>query len=150
MKRISSEGTCTYFLSSRRRHTSCALVTGVQTCALPIFLRGGRKPIVEGDAVALRFNQHAGARSGEPVERSDDAVQPRRPHGQMQRPVMPPPFGTMASRIGERGVDLAQHLVQLGDGAAADERSEEHTSELQSLIRTSYAVFALNKKSKTQ
>src|SRR3546814_5437597 len=23
--------------SSRRRHTSCALVTGVQTCALPIF-----------------------------------------------------------------------------------------------------------------
>src|SRR3546814_20795581 len=25
-----------YFFSSRRRHTSCALVTGVQTCALPI------------------------------------------------------------------------------------------------------------------
>src|SRR3546814_8084329 len=25
------------FCSSRRRHTSCALVTGVQTCALPIF-----------------------------------------------------------------------------------------------------------------
>src|SRR3546814_2814412 len=26
------------FLSSRRRHTRCALVTGVQTCALPILL----------------------------------------------------------------------------------------------------------------
>src|SRR3546814_16611036 len=26
------------FFSSRRRHTICALVTGVQTCALPIFL----------------------------------------------------------------------------------------------------------------
>src|SRR3546814_6230863 len=25
-----------FFCSSRRRHTSCALVTGVQTCALPI------------------------------------------------------------------------------------------------------------------
>src|SRR3546814_6205104 len=25
-----------YFFSSRRRHTICALVTGVQTCALPI------------------------------------------------------------------------------------------------------------------
>src|SRR3546814_14413583 len=25
------------FFSSRRRHTMCALVTGVQTCALPIF-----------------------------------------------------------------------------------------------------------------
>src|SRR3546814_1370917 len=27
------------FFSSRRRHTRCALVTGVQTCALPIFTR---------------------------------------------------------------------------------------------------------------
>src|SRR3546814_21169264 len=27
-----------FFLSSRRRHTRCALVTGVQTCALPIFV----------------------------------------------------------------------------------------------------------------
>src|SRR3546814_18647631 len=26
-----------YFFSSRRRHTRCALVTGVQTCALPIY-----------------------------------------------------------------------------------------------------------------
>src|SRR3546814_4935119 len=26
-----------YLLSSRRRHTRCALVTGVQTCALPIY-----------------------------------------------------------------------------------------------------------------
>src|SRR3546814_3363008 len=28
-----------FFLSSRRRHTRCALVTGVQTCALPISMR---------------------------------------------------------------------------------------------------------------
>src|SRR3546814_4876858 len=27
---------CCFFFSSRRRHTRCALVTGVQTCALPI------------------------------------------------------------------------------------------------------------------
>src|SRR3546814_6045512 len=27
---------CIFFFSSRRRHTRCALVTGVQTCALPI------------------------------------------------------------------------------------------------------------------
>src|SRR3546814_2690324 len=27
---------CYFFFSSRRRHTRCALVTGVQTCALPI------------------------------------------------------------------------------------------------------------------
>src|SRR3546814_4150874 len=34
-----------FFFSSRRRHTRCALVTGVQTCALPISrsdLRGAR------------------------------------------------------------------------------------------------------------
>src|SRR3546814_8471216 len=30
------------FFSSRRRHTSCALVTGVQTCAFPSYLVGGR------------------------------------------------------------------------------------------------------------
>src|SRR3546814_7156683 len=29
---------CFFFFSSRRRHTRCALVTGVQTCALPIYL----------------------------------------------------------------------------------------------------------------
>src|SRR3546814_3692469 len=28
-----------FFFSSRRRHTRCALVTGVQTCALPIWGR---------------------------------------------------------------------------------------------------------------
>src|SRR3546814_3160945 len=31
-----------FFFSSRRRHTRCALVTGVQTCALPIFLHSVR------------------------------------------------------------------------------------------------------------
>src|SRR3546814_3265486 len=39
-----------FFFSSRRRHTRCALVTGVQTCALPISgnldLHGVTKPVV--------------------------------------------------------------------------------------------------------
>src|SRR3546814_19569434 len=43
------------YFSSRRRHTNCALVTGVQTCALPIFGRtalmqassNGHNPVVE-------------------------------------------------------------------------------------------------------
>src|SRR3546814_16731530 len=30
-----------FFFSSRRRHTRCALVTGVQTCALPIWGKDG-------------------------------------------------------------------------------------------------------------
>src|SRR3546814_4770111 len=34
---FSSDVICVFFFfSSRRRHTRCALVTGVQTCALPI------------------------------------------------------------------------------------------------------------------
>src|SRR3546814_10248365 len=33
-----------FFFSSRRRHTRCALVTGVQTCALPIFVRFPLEP----------------------------------------------------------------------------------------------------------
>src|SRR3546814_20705613 len=31
-----------FFFSSRRRHTRCALVTGVQTCALPISMMDAR------------------------------------------------------------------------------------------------------------
>src|SRR3546814_5128360 len=47
-----------FFFSSRRRHTRCALVTGVQTCALPISLfqwQEDRKGGVAG--VALTFDQ---------------------------------------------------------------------------------------------
>src|SRR3546814_2785738 len=49
----------------------------------------------------------------------------------------------------------AGHLFEPGDDpqqgrlAAAGWRSEEHTSELQSLMRISYAVFCLNKKQQT-
>src|SRR3546814_2840586 len=35
-------------------------------------------------------------------------------------------------------------VIRLADTAHPDDRSEEHTSELQSLMRTSYAVFCLN------
>src|SRR3546814_18103029 len=41
-----------YFFSSRRRHTRCALVTGVQTCALPIWMHitlADRAPVDEFD-----------------------------------------------------------------------------------------------------
>src|SRR3546814_8173358 len=38
-----------FFFSSRRRHTRCALVTGVQTCALPI--SGAVRPVSGEDHV---------------------------------------------------------------------------------------------------
>src|SRR3546814_6417522 len=40
---------CLFCFSSRRRHTRCALVTGVQTCALPICSERWRKLIVRPD-----------------------------------------------------------------------------------------------------
>src|SRR3546814_9844537 len=49
---------CIVFFSSRRRHTRCALVTGVQTCALPICLD---QPL--GGALQVhRVPQHNGGR----------------------------------------------------------------------------------------
>src|SRR3546814_3479047 len=47
----------------------------------------------------------------------------------------------------DRGTGVA--AAELGLMAGADRRSEEHTSELQSLMRSSYAVFCLNKKKQT-
>src|SRR3546814_11092210 len=39
-----------FFFSSRRRHTRCALVTGVQTCALPISAPPPSRPPPAGRA----------------------------------------------------------------------------------------------------
>src|SRR3546814_7286590 len=49
-------------------------------------------------------------------------------------------------RAGGVGIILAASRKPVDDGAG---RSEEHTSELQSLMRISYAVFCLKKKKKT-
>src|SRR3546814_7123105 len=50
-----------------------------------------------------------------------------------------------------RDVEREAHIVVLEQQAGADPavRSEEHTSELQSLMRISYAVFCLKKKQTT-
>src|SRR3546814_9940059 len=45
-----------FFFSSRRRHTRCALVTGVQTCALPIYAGTSAAPIIANGAVILGSN----------------------------------------------------------------------------------------------
>src|SRR3546814_9547481 len=49
---------CVVF-SSRRRHTRCALVTGVQTCALPISGLAGPK-----DTILLDADSHASIYDG--------------------------------------------------------------------------------------
>src|SRR3546814_6390062 len=45
-----------FFFSSRRRHTRCALVTGVQTCALPIYsLQEGMDQMGEFEDARVRL-----------------------------------------------------------------------------------------------
>src|SRR3546814_20336101 len=50
-----------FFFSSRRRHTRCAVVTGVQTCALPIYSSKGaavQGPRVQADRKRYRAEIH--------------------------------------------------------------------------------------------
>src|SRR3546814_10704974 len=54
-----------------------------------------------------------------------------------------------ALKLVEQRIDVAAEPVEFGDAEALHalvERSEEHTSELQSLMRISYAVFCLQNK----
>src|SRR3546814_4851696 len=58
------DGIC-FFFSSGRRHTGCALVTGVQTCALPISCRigwdagnGAAGPVIEKLTARLPGEHH--------------------------------------------------------------------------------------------
>src|SRR3546814_5764104 len=66
-----------FLFSSRRRHTRCALVTGVQTCALPIWLRlrdvlRTDEPAFDlGIAISIQRDEHAAA--GDDV-RVEDAL----------------------------------------------------------------------------
>src|SRR3546814_8916520 len=54
------------------------------------------------------------------------------------------PINFFMGRTGSRNFIVSVHLVYLP--GAGNARSEEHTSELQSLMRISYAVFCLKKK----
>src|SRR3546814_4537564 len=58
--------------------------------------------------------------------------------------------GVDRARGGQVALTLIEASVDQVDGLAPDVgRSEEHTSELQSLMRISYAVFCLKKKNNT-
>src|SRR3546814_8478305 len=123
-----------FFFSSRRRHTRCALVTGVQTCALPIYLWPGA--------------ELAGAE-----QRHDLAQRSAHPHRRRRRADAEGHGRPAALDHWTLEAPPADYPARLGEGIAGlkiaySPRSEEHTSELQSLMRISYAVFCLKKKKK--
>src|SRR3546814_4435073 len=51
-----------------------------------------------------------------------------------------------APRLRQRRGDAQRRVLRLARARSLRRRSEEHTSELQSLMRISYAVFCLKKK----
>src|SRR3546814_15112684 len=55
---------------------------------------------------------------------------------------------TSVQRSNRDGADAAMSCAKAAFGSNSTCRSEEHTSELQSLMRISYAVFCLKKKTK--
>src|SRR3546814_1871428 len=122
-----------FFFSSRRRHTRCALVTGVQTCALPI--------LVIGEAMHERETHAVDDRVGE--DRRNDFAPQAVLH---QRLAI-----RFHERVGKvvKQIAAEETVVRHLGLQQRIERSEEHTSELQSLMRISYAVFCLQKKKKS-
>src|SRR3546814_4503696 len=104
---------CVFFFTSRRRHTRCALVTGVQTCALPIW------------------------RWTRPASR---CTRPGRANG--SRGSGGSRWWSKTEHRSRRGRSFQNH----SSSETPRPRSEEHTSELQSLMRISYAGFCLKKK----
>src|SRR3546814_6904354 len=63
-----------FFFSSRRRHTRCALVTGVQTCALPIYVREASRilQIGGGDGGQDRLGLGCVLRSGYAIRKRSE------------------------------------------------------------------------------
>src|SRR3546814_3766615 len=106
-----------FFLSSRRRHTRCALVTGVQTCALPIY---GRMKIPPTPPRANLKRKPAIVRQSWKI--------------------------WAASTVRREWCPKALPCSRQRTPRKSAQRSEEHTSELHSLMRTSYAVSCLNNK----
>src|SRR3546814_5502065 len=132
---------CFVFFSSRRRNTRCALVTGVQTCALPILLAEASRRLVQGNDTCMFATVLCGCidvRSGTCTLASAGHDPPLllRADGHAELLVLDngPPLGFEVSE------QFALWHCRLAS------RSEEHTSELQSLMRISYAVFCLKKK----
>src|SRR3546814_6194466 len=135
-----------FFFSSRRRHTRCALVTGVQTCALPIWQ--GKLAIVEALLDAGAGVDVASRGDGNPLIMAaraghDDVVARLIEAGADPDAIVPDDETPLINAAREGHLQTVQYTVE--HGADVNPRSEEPTSELQSLMSISYAVSSLKK-----
>src|SRR3546814_123151 len=149
-----------FFFSSRRRHTRCALVTGVQTCALPRSPRFYPSP---GESVMTRAAP-AAAPASQPIDPKPKSARRRVALAFVAAGVVVAATAALYS-YAPRSIafvrsdnayvkgdvtfissKVAGYVTKLAVDNDQKVRSEEHTSELQSLMRISYAVFCLKKK----
>src|SRR3546814_3128768 len=143
------------FFTSRRRHTRCALVNGVQTCALPIVRAGtvlrsnegrammtiGATPVAYHDTIGgacscesntLRYGHHTKAQHA----CVENFLEANLTEGRSKRDIVSNINFFMNVPVEEDG-SLGIVDGFSGPGLTVD-RSEEHTPELQSLLRDSY------------
>src|SRR3546814_1595693 len=125
-----------FFFSSRRRHTRCALVTGVQTCALPISI------LVIGQQASLGSSiSRQRAADGVETVLTRDAIG-QFPDQNVAEALRRAPGVNILNDQGEgrfvsvRGLDPNLNAASINGSRVpapeSDVRSEEHTSELQS------------------
>src|SRR3546814_9401507 len=99
-------------------------------------------------SLALRFGSAPGQRLDQAFGRLAEPFEPIQPpepitvERRFAEPIGAPE--TLARYTGKLVDELTRCLEE--EGVGARRRSEEHTSELQSLMRISYAVFCLQKK----
>src|SRR3546814_8789501 len=125
----------------------CELVAGVQTCALPIYLESRSQCL---DRAHAGNHHERAARIVRDVEHRPALpkldVAPSDAESRID--------GGLQIEADGRAIGQLDGFDPVGRGVAPDrhvrsQRSEEHTSELQSLMRISYAVFCLKKKTMT-
>src|SRR3546814_8253019 len=149
------------FFSSRRRHTRCALVTGVQTCALPIYfplLMAVWKlapALAAGCSVVLKSAEQTPLSALKLAELFEEAEFPAGAvniisgfgetagAAMAAHPMVDKIAFTGSTEVGKLIVKAATgnlKKVTLELGGKSPVRSEEHKSDIQYLMRTSYAV----------
>src|SRR3546814_10589648 len=103
--------------------------------------------VVVGLLLDERFGQPRPDIGFAPVPRRFQLVEAEAGHGAAQPRLGHLDRGAIGAEPAQEGV--LHHILGIGERAEHAIRSEEHTSELQSLMRNSYAVFCLQKKTKT-
>src|SRR3546814_13494233 len=138
-----------FFFSSRRRHTRCALVTGVQTCALPIsidsrtvaaLLGGGGHDITDRHVLVVDEAGQLGSRQAQRIlqishdtgarvlllgdNKQTGAIEQGKPFWLMQKLGLPTAELTEAARQPPRAMKHAVAPARSGDERQGGERGK--------------------------